>query len=100
MGIATPELYEDELRLIRDNPFEAALQPAFELAGIEYGRADFGLVSGKVEIYEINTNPHVEFLTEHPSPFRVESYPLFKEKFFVALGRLDFNTRKEHVATT
>ena len=90
MGIATPELYEDELRLIRDNPFEAALKPAFELAGIEYGRADFGLVGGKVEIYEINTNPHVEFPTEHPSPFRLESYPLFREKFYEAVGRLDF----------
>ena len=90
-GIASPELYEDELRIIRDNPFEAALRPAFESASIEYGRADFGLVGGKVEIYEINTNPHVEFPTEHPSPFRVESYPLFRDKFYEALGRLDFN---------
>jgi hypothetical protein len=89
-GIATPELYEDELRLIRDNPFEAALKPAFELASIEYGRADFGLVGGKVEIYEINTNPHVEFPTEHPSPFRLASYPLFREKFYEAVGGLDF----------
>ncbi len=90
-GIATPELYEDELRLIRDNPFEADLKPAFELASIDYGRVDFGLVGGKVEIYEINTNPHVEFPTEHPSPFRVESYPLFREKFYEAVGRLDFH---------
>jgi hypothetical protein len=90
-GIATPELYKDELRLIRDNPFEADLKPAFELASIDYGRVDFGLVGGKVEIYEINTNPHVEFPTEHPSPFRVESYPLFREKFYEAVGRLDFH---------
>jgi hypothetical protein len=96
-GIATPELYEDELRLIRDNPFEAALKPAFELAGIEYGRADFGLVGGKVEIYEINTNPHVKFPTE-PSPFRVESHALFRDKFYEALGRLDFRVLSDQTS--
>jgi len=90
-GIATPELYEDELRLIRDTPFEEALKPAFELAGIEYGRADFGLVGGKVVIYEINTNPHVQFPTDHPSPFRVESYRSFRDTFYEALCRLDFS---------
>jgi hypothetical protein len=98
-GIASPELYQDELRLIRENPFEAALKPAFELARIEYGRADFGLVDGKVEIYEINTNPHVEFPTEHPSPFRVESYPMFRDKFYEALGRVEFSAGAGRLVT-
>ena len=30
---------------------------AFEIAGIEYGRADFSLVDGKPQFFEINTNP-------------------------------------------
>ena len=72
-GIATPELYEDELRLIRDNPFEAALRPAFELAGIEYGRADFGLACGaKSEIrMRIEHQPAHEVSRPSPSPFSV-----------------------------
>ena len=89
-GIASPDLYEDELRIIQDNPYAAALKPAFERAGIDYGRADFGLVAGKVQIYEINSNPHVEFPTDHPSPFRLASYPLFREQFYEALRGLDF----------
>ena len=30
---------------------------AFEVAGIDYGRADFSIVDGVPQIYEINTNP-------------------------------------------
>jgi len=53
-----PELYDEELRIVRENPYGSAVAAAFELAGIEYGRADFGLVDSKVQLYEINSNPH------------------------------------------
>ncbi len=33
------------------------LLQAFDLGGLEFGRADFNFVDGKVQIYEINTNP-------------------------------------------
>ena len=33
------------------------LTRAFALAGIDFGRADYGVVGGRVQIYEINTNP-------------------------------------------
>jgi hypothetical protein len=88
-GIAPPELYEDELRIVRDNPFEAALRPAFELGAIEYGRADFGLVAEKPQIYEINCNPYIEFPTTHPVAARVESIRILKQNFYTALARID-----------
>lgn len=34
------------------------VRAAFDIAGIEYGRADFALVGGRPQIYEINTNPN------------------------------------------
>jgi hypothetical protein len=89
MGSATPELYEDEHRIVRDNPFADAVAPAFELAGIEYGRADFGLVGGRVQIYEINTNPHVPTVFRHPFPLRMETQRLAWEQFRDALGSLE-----------
>ena len=89
LGIATPELYDDELRIVRDNPFRAAVEPAFALAEIEYGRIDFGLVGGKVQIYEINSNPTISFPTEHPSPARVESYRIYRQNFLDALIAID-----------
>jgi hypothetical protein len=88
-GIAPPDLYEDDLRIVRDNPFEPALKTVFEIAELDYGRADFGLVGGLAQIYEINSNPHVEFPTEHPSEPRLESYRLFKRNFYDALAKID-----------
>jgi hypothetical protein len=56
-----------ELRYVRDNPHKDILHRAFSIAGIDYGRADFGIVNGRVQIYEINTNPH---LPHQPTPDR------------------------------
>jgi hypothetical protein len=38
---------------------EAHLRRVFDLAGIDFGRADYGVVNGRIEIYEINTNPTI-----------------------------------------
>jgi hypothetical protein len=89
LGITPPELYDDELRIVRENPYGAALSRAFEIAGIEYGRADFGLIGGEIQIYEINTNPHIKLGREHPSPVRVESYRVFARNFLDALKPID-----------
>jgi hypothetical protein len=88
-GIATPELYADELRIARDNPFCPAIEPAFQLTGIEFGRADFGLVGGRVQLYEINTNPTIRRPTEHPSADRVESMRVVQRNLFAALRAID-----------
>ena len=88
-GIASPELYADELRIVRENPFRAAVEPAFELARIEFGRADFGLVGGQVQLYEINTNPTIARPPDHPSSDRIESMRLVRENLFAALQAID-----------
>src|SRR5262249_6383707 len=50
--VTTPEeLSEEEYRIVRDNPWGPALAPAFDAAGVEYGRADFGLVDGRPQLY-------------------------------------------------
>lgn len=88
-GIASEELYRDELRIVTDNPYWPGLQRVFEVGAIDYGRVDFGLVGGKVQVYEINTNPQVKFYTEHPSPLRMQSYREFKDNYLAALRMLD-----------
>jgi hypothetical protein len=52
-------LLAEERRFLEANPHEAELRRIFELAGIDYGRADYGVVGGRVQIYEINTNPTI-----------------------------------------
>jgi hypothetical protein len=97
-GIASPELYADELRIVRDNPFRSAIDKAFDIAGLDFGRADFGIVDGLPQVYEINDNPTIHFLRDHPSPYRLESYRLFRQNFLAALGAIDTAPQRKAVA--
>lgn len=51
---------------IRQNPHAEMLMPYFKAAGIEYGRIDYGLMDGRIVVFEINTNPVVN--SRPPSP--------------------------------
>jgi hypothetical protein len=88
-GGGTDELYADELDLIQNNRYEAVLRPIFEAANIEYGRVDFGLVGGKVQVYEINTNPKISAPSEHPAPTRMRSQELAWNGLVTAIAALD-----------
>ena len=87
--LTPPELYAEEHRVVRDDPYGAALARAFDIAGIDYGRADFGLVEGRPQLYEINTNPDIVFEDEHPVALRHRSYDLFRANYLSALRAID-----------
>ncbi len=70
-GLATPAMYQDDDDMVRTNRHADVLMRAFELARIEWGRADFGLVDGRPQIYEINTNPNVPHPEPHASATRM-----------------------------
>ena len=88
-GIAGQALYDEEYRIMQENPCADVLMQAFEVGNIEFGRVDFGLVDGKVEVYEINTNPTVVFPKEHPFPVRLQSGELSKKLYRQALAAID-----------
>ena len=44
---------------VRDHPHEAWLRKAFELAGVEYGRIDYGIRGNTLQIWEINLSPSI-----------------------------------------
>lgn len=89
IGIAGQECYDDEYRIIEEDRHCAEVRPAFEIGEIEFGRADFGLVGGRPQIYEINTNPTIGILKQHPFPIRIKADKLFQAKFAAALARID-----------
>jgi hypothetical protein len=89
VGIAGDELYREELTLLQTNPFATHLRKVFELARIEYGRVDFGFCRGRLQVYEINTNPTLEAPLSHPSPVRMESMRLAWETYLAALRAID-----------
>ncbi|CAM3343243.1 hypothetical protein PANO111632_15340 [Paracoccus nototheniae] len=49
-----------ELAFFNENADNATLRKAFDLAGIDYGRADYAVIGGRPQIFEINTNPWIE----------------------------------------
>ena len=89
LGIAGEDLYRDELTLMQTNPFAEHLKKVFEIAGIEYGRADFGIYNRRVQVYEINTNPMINQPMPHPFAARRESIRLCWENYLEALRALD-----------
>ena len=50
---------------LKANPHAAELARIFDHAGIDYGRIDYGLLDGKPQVWEINTNPTVRTVTWH-----------------------------------
>ena len=75
----------EELEYIETNPHEEVLRRAFELAEIEYGRADYGVVDGRVEIWEINTNPYVIRPEYTRQTARREALEAFAQRFNAAI---------------
>jgi hypothetical protein len=52
-------LLAEELDYLNTNPHEKELMAIFDLARIDYGRIDYGLYKGRIQVWEINTNPSV-----------------------------------------
>jgi hypothetical protein len=88
-GLTPPDLEAEERRILRDDPWGPALAPAFDIAGIDYGRADFGLVGGRPQLYEIDTNPEIVFADATPAARRQPSYDLFRASYLSALRAID-----------
>ena len=51
------EWAHEERDYIRRNPHAAEINHIFSLAGIDYGRIDYGMLDGRIQVWEINTNP-------------------------------------------
>jgi len=54
-------------------PHTEKLAEVFRIAGIEYGRIDYGVKDGRIQVWEINTNPMVMPRREKIKPLRLEA---------------------------
>ena len=48
---------KEDLAFVEQNPHEQWLREIFTLAGIEYGRMDYGILGAVPQVWEINLNP-------------------------------------------
>src|SRR5690606_16905991 len=82
---------EYDVEVLDTNPFAEVARTAFAIAGIEYGRADIGIVGGRPQIYEINFNPDMRSQRENPNKNRILSglWERSDRQFFAALREVD-----------
>jgi len=64
-GLAGEADFEHAVAVWQENRHAAALRRFFDIACIDYGRADYTVLDGRPVLYEINTNPTIPY--EHVS---------------------------------
>lgn len=71
---------------VRQNPHANWIRQMFDTAGIAYGRIDYGRIAGRLQVFEINTNPMV--LASPPTRFDPDLWP-YAHRWADALIALD-----------
>ena len=69
-GLCPDWLYVVENETVVQNRYPPAVEEAFRISGIEYGRADHGLFEGRDVVFEINTNPSIGTQSRLQTPLR------------------------------
>jgi hypothetical protein len=58
-NLAGDDYLAEELDYLLGNPHQQELREIFALARIDYGRIDYALLDGRIQVWEINTNPMI-----------------------------------------
>jgi hypothetical protein len=88
-GLATDEMFQEEAEAVRTNRLAEAVRPAFELAGIEWGRADHATFNGREVVFEINTNPTIGPIAGQRSPVREATLVFSRARMAAQLRAID-----------
>ncbi|MFW6059729.1 MAG: hypothetical protein ACODAQ_06075 [Phycisphaeraceae bacterium] len=87
--LAEADLLEERRTFVRTNPHAAELRRICAEAGITYGRVDYGIVDGQVQVWEINTNPTILREPEMYSDRNFATHRLFARRIGRAFHALD-----------
>ena len=96
----SPAMLAEERGYLEKNPHAEALRAYARRAGVDYGRIDYGVCDGTLQVWEINTNPQL------PVPFDLhavvpEQIPQLRgsvEKLTAALAEVDHQAGAARVA--
>lgn len=80
---------QEELTYLRENPHETDLRRIFDLAHIDYGRIDYALLDGRIQVWEINTNPTITVAPNRTAPHRLLGQGLFATAVADAFAAID-----------
>lgn len=96
----TMEFQQEELDYLEANPHEEVLLQVVEIAGVDYGRIDYSLLDGQVQIWEINVCPTIGrgarpprmSMPEEIRAVRRRAKETFYDGFFKAWVAVDLET--------
>jgi len=86
--LTEPALLAEERDYVTKNPHESDVREVFELARIDFGRIDYGVLDGSIQVWEINTNPMILHRSDRDGP-RAVVQEIFWERFRDALEAID-----------
>lgn len=82
-----PSFHSEELKFLESNLYQDQLLAIFKTAGIQYGRIDFGVLEGRIQTWEINTNPMIISYSNLTDKNRADIHQKFFKNFSSALNR-------------
>jgi hypothetical protein len=85
-NLATPEHYAAERAEYDHWPHHDYVARVFDVAGMDFGRLDFGDVNGRPQAYEINTNPTLKVALNHANPDRRVTMTRYRDGILDALA--------------
>lgn len=85
-GVASAAQYLAERAEMDNYPHRDYVMQVFKLAKLEFGRLDFGIIAGRPQCYEINTNPAMGLTLAHSNPIRSETLGLVRSRLAWALA--------------
>ncbi len=75
---------------VAENPHAEEVRRRFAIANIDFGRIDYGFVGGRMQVYEINTNPTIPpFWAETPNEGQRQRRARQQKRFLAALADID-----------
>jgi hypothetical protein len=88
-------LMNDGLELVRQaaiiaNEVPENVRRAFDIAGVEWGRADHAVFRGREVVFEINTNPTAQAAGGHANAIRMESKRIAFTRMCALLREIDW----------
>ncbi|HEX4097191.1 MAG TPA: hypothetical protein VHX64_10710, partial [Caulobacteraceae bacterium] len=87
--LLSDEVVRDEHDAVLTNRHAAELAGVFDLAKIEFGRADHATIGGRTVVYEINTNPFIGPFAPDSKPLRLESQRCARQRLAAAFEAID-----------
>lgn len=84
-----PAMLAEEREYQSSNPHRDLLMKVFDIANIQYGRIDYAIHEGRMQVWEINTNPTLLYPRDHYSQEQMPAKLWFTEQFNNALLFID-----------